>query len=69
MPRLRHAGRQLAFTLTEQAAAAVLEGRVEEARQTFARAHEGTTNLRRCWKRSTTDCAMSWFSDPKTATL
>jgi len=37
---------KLALTLAEQAAAAALEGRVEEARQTFARAHEGTTNLR-----------------------
>ncbi|MGH8590857.1 MAG: tetratricopeptide repeat protein [Gammaproteobacteria bacterium] len=37
---------KLALTLAEQAAAAALEGHVEEARQTFARAHEGTTNLR-----------------------
>ena len=36
---------KLALTLAEQAAAAAREGRVEEARQTFARAHEGTTNL------------------------
>ena len=36
---------KLALTLAEQAAAAALQGQVEEARQTFARAHEGTTNL------------------------
>ncbi|MDQ3583719.1 MAG: tetratricopeptide repeat protein, partial [Pseudomonadota bacterium] len=37
---------KLALTLAEQAAVAAREGHVEEARQTFARAHEGTTNLR-----------------------
>ena len=36
---------KLALTLAEQAAAAAQQGRVEEARQTFAKAHEGTTNL------------------------
>ncbi|MGI8426825.1 MAG: tetratricopeptide repeat protein [Actinomycetota bacterium] len=36
---------QLALTLAEQAAAAALKGRVEEARQIFAKAHQGTTNL------------------------
>ncbi len=37
---------KLALELSEQAAAAAQEGRVEQARQTFAKAHEGTTNLR-----------------------
>jgi tetratricopeptide (TPR) repeat protein len=43
-----HAARaeKLALTLAEQAGAAALEGRVEEARQIFANAHEGTTNLK-----------------------
>jgi len=36
---------KLALTLAEEAATAALDGRVERARQTFARAHEGTTNL------------------------
>jgi len=36
---------KLAFTLAQQAAAAALEGRVEEARQTFANVYDGTTNL------------------------
>ena len=35
---------KLALTLAEQAAAAALQGQVEQARQTFARAHEGTTH-------------------------
>jgi uncharacterized protein DUF4062/tetratricopeptide repeat protein len=36
---------KLALTLAEQAAVAAREGQVEEARQTFAKAHEGTTHL------------------------
>jgi hypothetical protein len=36
---------QLALELAEQAADAAQEGRVEQARQMFAKAHEGTTNL------------------------
>jgi tetratricopeptide (TPR) repeat protein len=36
----------LALELAERAAKAALEGRVEEARQDFANAHQGTTNLR-----------------------
>jgi tetratricopeptide (TPR) repeat protein len=36
---------QLALALAEEAATAALDGRVERARQTFAKAHEGTTNL------------------------
>ncbi|MGH8473678.1 MAG: hypothetical protein ACREVJ_14740, partial [Gammaproteobacteria bacterium] len=36
---------KLALTLAEQAATAAQEGHVEQARQTFAKAHEGTTNL------------------------
>ncbi|MGH2670287.1 MAG: DUF4062 domain-containing protein, partial [bacterium] len=36
---------ELALVLAEEAATAALDGRVERARQTFAKAHEGTTNL------------------------
>jgi branched-chain amino acid transport system permease protein len=38
---------KLALELAEQGAAAAQQGQVEQARQTFARAHEGTTNLDR----------------------
>lgn len=37
---------ELALLLAEQAAKAALDGRVEEARQLFAKAHTGTTQLR-----------------------
>jgi tetratricopeptide (TPR) repeat protein len=37
---------ELALLLAEQAAKAALDGRVEEARQLFAKAHTGTTELR-----------------------
>ena len=37
---------ELALVLAEQAAIAALEGRVEQARQIFAKAHQGTTNYR-----------------------
>ena len=37
---------ELALLLAEQAAKAALDGRVEEARQLFAKAHVGTTKLR-----------------------
>jgi tetratricopeptide (TPR) repeat protein len=37
---------ELALELAEHAAKAALDGRVEEARQLFAKAHQGTTNLR-----------------------
>jgi len=37
---------ELALVLAEQAAKAALDGRVEEARQLFAKAHVGTTRLR-----------------------
>ncbi len=37
---------KLALDLAEEAAAAAREGRVERARQMFAQAHEGTTNLK-----------------------
>ncbi len=36
---------ELALELAQQAAQAALDGRVEQARQTFAKAHQGTTNL------------------------
>lgn len=36
---------ELALVLAEQAASAALDGRVEEARQTFAKSTDGTTNL------------------------
>ncbi len=36
---------ELALELAEEAAIAALDGRVERARQTFAKAHEGTSNL------------------------
>ena len=37
---------ELALVLAEQAAKAALDGRIEEARQLFAKAHMGTTQLR-----------------------